>query len=185
MTLPVAILVGGLATRLRPVTDKIPKALVEVAGKPFVIHQLELLQRHALNRVVFCLGYLGEMVETTLGNGSRWGMELDYISDGERLLGTGGALHKAIPLLGKEFFVLYGDTYLDCDYAAVEEAFVASKKLGLMTVFRNANQWDRSNILFTDGRIIHYDKQNPTSEMQHIDYGLGILSAKIFENYKP
>jgi NDP-sugar pyrophosphorylase family protein len=183
MNLPVAILAGGKATRLRPLTEHIPKALVDVAGKPFVEHQLDLLKRHGFNRVVFCLGYLGEQVISALGDGGRWGMDLNYVFDGETLLGTGGALRRALPLLGEKFMVLYGDTYLDCDYAAVGAAFVASGKLGLMTVFRNANRWDRSNLLFVDGRIVRYDKQHPGPEMQHIDYGLGALQSKVFDVY--
>lgn len=183
MTLPVAILAGGLATRLRPLTARIPKALVDVAGKPFVEHQLDLLRRHGVKRIVLCVGYLGDMVEAALGDGSRWGIDLRYAFDGEMLLGTGGALHKALPLLGERFLVLYGDSYLDCDYAAVEEAFVASGKLGLMTVFRNADRWDRSNVVFTDGRIVRYDKRAPTPDMAYIDYGLGALQAKVFDAY--
>lgn len=183
MSLPVAILAGGPATRLRPLTERVPKALVDVAGKPFIEHQLELLHRHGFNRIVLCVGYLGEMVKAALGDGRRWGMDLNYVFDGETLLGTGGALRKALPLLGEKFLVLYGDTYLDCDYAAVGAAFVASGKLGLMTVFRNANRWDRSNLLFVDGRIVRYDKQHPDPEMQHIDYGLGALQAKVFDAY--
>ena len=115
MSLSVAILAGGLATRMRPVTEHIPKALLEVAGKPFAIHQLELLRQHAIRRVVFCVGYLGEQIQETLGDGSRWGMELGYVFDGPKLLGTGGALRQAVPALGDAFLVLYGDSYLECD----------------------------------------------------------------------
>src|SRR5580704_8005955 len=97
---PVAILAGGFATRLRPHTEKIPKALVELAGRPFIDHQLELLRRNRIRKVVFCLGYLGEMVERHLGDGSKLGMELRYSYDGEKLLGTGGALRRASDLLG-------------------------------------------------------------------------------------
>lgn len=183
MNLPVAVLAGGLATRLRPLTERIPKALVEVAGKPFVEHQLDLLRRHGVNRVVLCVGYLGEMVEAAVGDGSRWGIDVRYAFDGGTLLGTGGALRKALPLLGEEFLVLYGDSYLDCDYRAVEAAFIASGKLGLMTVFRNANRWDRSNVVFTDGRIVRYDKRAHTPDMAYIDYGLGALQAKAFDPY--
>ena len=183
MSLPVAILAGGLATRLRPLTNDIPKALVEVAGKPFIEHQLNLLRRHDLTHAVLCVGYLGEKVQAVLGDGGRLGMHLDYVFDGETLLGTGGALRKALPLLGKAFMVLYGDSYLECDYGAVANAFMARGKLGLMTVYRNAGQWDRSNILFADGRIVCYNKQHAAPEMQHIDYGLGVLQAKVFDNY--
>lgn len=183
MSLSVAILAGGTATRLRPLTERIPKALVDVAGKPFVRHQLELLHRHGYNRVVLCVGYLGEMIKAALGDGGGWGMNLSYVFDGERLLGTGGALRKAIPLLGEKFLVLYGDTYLDCDYAAVEAAFLKSGKPGLMTVLQNNNRWDRSNLFFVNGRIVRYDKRKPDSEMQYIDYGLGALQAKVLEGY--
>ncbi len=184
-TLPIAILAGGLATRLRPITSNIPKALVEVAGKPFVLHQLELLYQYEFKHIVLCVGHLGEMVQEALGDGAQWGMKIEYVFDGTPLLGTGGALRKALPLLGEKFLILYGDTYLRCDYSAVAKSFVTSEKQGFMTVFRNCNQWDRSNVLFSDDQIVNHNKQNPTAEMQHIDYGLGALQAKIFDNYSP
>lgn len=183
MSLPVAILAGGLATRLRPITERVPKALVEVAGKPFAEHQLELLCSHGLTDIVFCLGYLGEQVQARLGDGGRWGARIRYSFDGPRLLGTGGALINALPLLGDGFLVLYGDSYLECDYAAVERAFRASGRQGLMTVFRNGGELDRSNVLFQDGRILRYDKRNPSPDMQHIDYGLGALRASSLASY--
>jgi N-acetyl-alpha-D-muramate 1-phosphate uridylyltransferase len=183
VSLPVAILAGGLATRLRPTTKRIPKALVEVAGKPFAIHQLELLRRHNLTDVVFCVGYLGEQIQEALGDGGRWGMHLQYVFDGPTLLGTGGALRRALPLLGESFFVLYGDSYLECDYAVVKQAFRHSGKLGLMTVYCNNGLWDRSNVLFDRGHIIRYDKRQRTSDMRHIDYGLGALHARAFDGY--
>lgn len=185
MSLPVAILAGGLATRLRPITEKIPKVLMEVGGLPFAVHQLELLRRRGLKRVIFCVGFLGKMVQSTLGDGRQWGMELTYVFDGETLLGTGGALRQALPALGKAFFVMYGDSYLPCDYASAEQSFLASGKLGLMTVFRNAGKWDHSNVLFQNGRIICYDKQNPLPAMQYIDYGLGVLKSEALSPYKP
>ncbi len=183
MSLPVAILAGGLATRLRPITEKIPKSLVDVAGKPFAVHQLELLRRNGLTHVVFCVGHLGEQVQAALGDGSQWDMQLEYVFDGAKLLGTGGALRRALPLLGESFFVLYGDSYLNCDYQAIERAFLKSGKLGLMTVCRNDDQWDRSNVLYRDQQIVRYDKRERTPDMQHIDYGLGALRARIFDSY--
>jgi len=174
MSLPVAILAGGLATRLLPVTRQIPKSLVEVAGRPFAEHQIELLRRHGLTDIVFLVGYLGEMVRDALGDGARWGVNIQYGFDGPQPVGTGGALRAALPLLADPFFVLYGDSYLECDYAAIERTFVASGKRGLMTVCRNDNRWDRSNILFTSGRIVSYNKE-PHDDMRHIDYGLGVL----------
>lgn len=181
--LPVAILAGGLATRLRPITESIPKILVDVDGRPFAEYQIELLRTHGLTRIVLCVGYRGEQVQEVLGNGSRFGVDFQYSFDGPQLLGTGGALQRALPLLGEAFFVLYGDAYLLCPYEEIEQVFLDSQKLGLMTVFRNNNQWDRSNVLFKDGHIIHYDKKNETSDMQHIDYGLSILRAEVFEAY--
>lgn len=185
MSLPVAILAGGLAKRLRPLTQTTPKALIDVAGKPFIVRQIELLQRNGLTRIVLCLGYLGEQIQSALGDGRQLNVRLEYSFDGPALLGTGGALRKAARLLGESFFVLYGDSYLECDYAAVETAFLARKKLGLMTVYRNANRWDRSNILFADGTIRRYDKKNPSSDMEHIDYGLGVLHESALDPYPP
>jgi NDP-sugar pyrophosphorylase family protein len=181
--LPVAILAGGLATRLRPVTERIPKALVEVAGKPFVVHQLELLRARGVSRAVLCLGYLGEQVAAVVGDGRALGLEVACSYDGDRLLGTGGALRAALPLLGDRFLVLYGDSWLDCDYAAVAGAFVASGRLGLMTVFRNGGRWDESNVVFRDGRIVRYEKGVRDPEMEHIDYGLGALRAEALAPY--
>lgn len=183
MTLPVAVLAGGLATRLWPLTQTIPKSLVDVAGKPFAVHQVELLKRAGVGQIVYCIGYLGEMVREELGDGSRFGLRISYSEDGPRPLGTGGAMRRALPLLGPAFFVLYGDSYLRCEYGAVEEAFRASGKNGLMTVLRNEDRWDRSNVVFEEGRILRYDKKERDARMKHIDYGLGVLSAGVFDQY--
>ena len=181
--IPIAILAGGLATRLRPLTETIPKSLIEVAGEPFIFHQLRLLHRQGIRDVVLCVGHFGEMLEEAVGNGSRWGVSVQYSSDADRLLGTGGALKRAIPLLGERFLVLYGDSYLDEDFAAVERSFAESGKLGLMTVLQNGDLWDRSNVLFRNGRIEKYDKLHRTADMQHIDWGLGAFSATAFSAY--
>lgn len=174
---PVAILAGGLATRLRPITEKIPKALIHIADQPFLAHQLRLLRRAGIRKVVLCLGYRGELIEQEFGDGSIQGMKLSYSFDGPELLGTGGALKKAVPLLGQRFFVLYGDSYLPIDYTAPARSFLASRKLGLMTVFRNEGRWDTSNVWFEDGAIRSYSKKERTPAMKHIDYGLGILDS--------
>ena len=172
---PVALLAGGMATRLRPITQSIPKALVELAGKPFIDHQLELLRRNGIRKVVMCLGYRGEMVEQHLGDGSILGMDLKYSYDGEKLMGTGGAIRRAAHLLGEVFWVMYGDSYMDIDYRAVLADFASRDSLGLMTVLRNDNQWDRSNVVFRDGQLIRYDKKAQSPEMNYIDYGVGLL----------
>jgi NDP-sugar pyrophosphorylase family protein len=175
---PVAILAGGLAKRLRPITEAIPKALVTVAGSPFLAHQLRLLHSAGLRRIVICAGYLGEMIETEIGDGARFDLQIDYSFDGPRLLGTGGALKQALPLLGHRFFVLYGDSYLPIDYRSAALAFAGDDKAGLMTVYRNQDRWDASNVQFEAGQILRYDKKQRTPEMHHIDYGLGILRAE-------
>ena len=180
MSLPVAILAGGRATRLGPVAERVPKILLEIAGRPFAEHQIERLRAAGIERIVFCLGYLGEQVVEALGGGSRWGMTFNYVFDGEQPLGTGGALRLALPLLGEAFFVMYGDSYLECDYADVERRFRAGAMPGLMTVFRNDNRWDRSNVKYEDGRILRYDKHGNDASMHHIDYGLGILTPSAF-----
>jgi D-sedoheptulose 7-phosphate isomerase len=183
VSLPVAILAGGLATRLGEAARDTPKSLVDVAGKPFAARQLELLRERGVSDVVFCLGHLGDRVQAAIGDGSAYGLRVRYSSDGERLLGTGGALRKAMPLLGEAFLVLYGDSYLECDYQAVAAAFLASGRDGLMTVFKNDDRWDKSNVELSDGRIVRYDKVHRTSEMRHIDYGLGALKARALEKY--
>jgi NDP-sugar pyrophosphorylase family protein len=183
LDIPVAILAGGLATRLRPITEKIPKSLIPVAGKSFLAHQLELLQSRGIRRAVLCVGYLGEMIQREFGNGSAYGIRLDYSFDGPKLLGTGGAVKRALPLLGDEFFVLYGDSYLPVDYRPIAEFFRHSGKLGCMTVYRNEGLYDTSNVVFRDGEIAVYDKKNRPPEMRHIDYGLSLFKAAVFNLY--
>jgi len=178
---PVAILAGGLATRLRPITEKIPKSLVAVAGRSFLAHQIELLRDQGLRHLVLCVSYLGEMIQREFGDGSKWGVRLEYSFDGEQLLGTGGALRNALPLLGKRFFVLYGDSYLPIEFKPVAEFFQKSSKRGLMTVFKNDGLYDSSNVWFADGAIKIYDKQRRLPEMQHIDFGLSMFSAAAFD----
>lgn len=178
-TVPVALLAGGLATRLRPITEKIPKALVDIDGRPFIDHQLALLHRNGIRRVVMCLGYRGEMVQEHCGDGARYDMQLAYSFDGEKLMGTGGALKRAAHLLDDVFWVMYGDSYMDIDYRAVLDAFARSGAQGLMTVLRNGNRWDKSNVVFKNGKLVKYDKRNVTPEMDYIDYGVGILRRDV------
>jgi N-acetyl-alpha-D-muramate 1-phosphate uridylyltransferase len=182
MTLPVAILAGGLAARLRPLTEKIPKSLVEVAGEPFIIRQLDYLRRQRVRDVVLCIGYLGEMIKAVVGDGSRFGLTVSYSMDGPVLLGTGGALRRASPLLGEACFVLYGDSYLPVDFVAIEAEFWASSQPALMTVLYNEDRWDKSNVLFVDGKLLEYNKRAPRPDFQHIDYGLSIVRREILES---
>ena len=179
--LPLAILAGGLATRLRPITEKIPKSLLEVAGEPFIFHQLRRLKQQGISDVVLCVGYLGEMIEERVGDGKSFGLHVRYVYDGPRLLGTAGALKQALPLLGQAFFVLYGDSYLTCDYKSVQTVYEQSGKPALMTIFRNQGLFDNSNVIFEQGNIVCYDKKNKRPDMLYIDYGLGILQSKILK----
>ncbi len=178
--LPVAILAGGLATRLRPITEKVPKLLVEVAGEPFFSHQIRLLQSAGLTHLVLCVGYLGEKIVDLYGDGSKWGVKIDYAFDGPKLLGTGGALLAALPKLGDAFYVLYGDSYLPVDYRAVGDFFLRSGQPGLMTVYENHGRYDTSNVWFEHGTLRLYDKKNRLPQMHHIDYGLGVFRAAAF-----
>jgi NDP-sugar pyrophosphorylase family protein len=180
---PVAILAGGLATRMRPLTEQIPKALLEVAGKPFIVHQIDLLREHGITQIVMCIGFLGEMIQAEIGDGAALGVEIQYSPDGDKLLGTGGALKQALPLLGESFYVTYGDAYLETDYAAVAARFWEQERDGLMVVYRNENRWDASNVVYADGQIVRYDKVNRTPAMQYIDWGVGMLKASVFDAY--
>ena len=139
---PVALLAGGLATRLMPITAEVPKVLLPVAGKPFLYHQIELLKRQGIRKIVLCLGHLGEMVVDEIGDGTQLGVSILTSFDGEKQIGTGGAILRALPLLGREFFVLYGDAYLPISYAPVLKFFRQCQKSGLMTVYRNRGQYD-------------------------------------------
>jgi len=181
--LPVAILAGGMATRLRPITEKIPKLLVEVAGEPFFSHQLRLLKKNGLTKIVLCVGHLGDQIVQLYGDGSKWGVQIEYAFDGPKLLGTGGALIAALPKLGDAFHVLYGDSYLPIDYRAVGDFFRRSGRLGLMTVYENHGRYDASNVWFEGGAIKVYDKKNKAPQMQHIDYGLGVFRAAAFDGF--
>jgi len=179
--LPVAILAGRLATRLGPLACQTPKSLLDVAGRPFVHHQLQQLQSQGVHRVVLCLGHLAGRVVESIGDGSAFDLEVAYSFDGAEPRGTAWAIQGAPPLLGPPFLVLYGDSYLDCDYAAIQGAFEATGKLALMTVFRNEGEWDTSNVDFRNGPILAYDKAACTPAMRYIDYGLGVFDRRALE----
>ncbi|MBI3646673.1 MAG: NTP transferase domain-containing protein [Acidobacteriales bacterium] len=180
--LPVAILAGGRGTRLRPLTETLPKSLVELNGEPFIAHQLRLLRESGIDRVVLCVGILGQMIADFVGNGKSFGLDVQYSFAGSELLGTAGALKRALPVLGGQFFVLYGDSYLVCPYRDIEKSFLSCGKAALMTVFRNEGKWGSSNVEYADGRILAYDKTRSTPRMHHIDYGLGVFLDCAFKS---
>ena len=190
MTLRCLILAGGMATRMRPATEQIPKALLPVGGRPFADIQLEWLRRQGARRVVFSVGYRGEAIRAHVGNGSEFGLTVDYVDDGPVLLGTGGGVRRAVDadLVGDAFFVLNGDSYLTLDIAKVEEAFLDAGCPALMTVFHNRGRWDASNVLMVDGKIALYDKQRPEAhraEMDWIDYGLSVFRTDVIRQRIP
>jgi NDP-sugar pyrophosphorylase family protein len=157
--------------------------LVEVAGEPFIAHQLRYLKAQGISEVVLCTGYLGEMIEAVVKDGAAFGVNVKYSPDGEKLLGTGGALRQALPLLSEEFFVLYGDSFLPVDFKAVESDFHQSQQPALMTVLNNEDRWDKSNVIFKQGRLVEYNKVETKPDMHFIDYGLGVLKKSVLQAY--
>ncbi len=172
---PICILAGGLGTRLGERVRDTPKPLIEVAGEPFLLHQLRLLASHGANEIVLCVGYLGDLIEQRIG-AERFGLRILYSYDAPELDGTLGAIIRARPLLGERFLVLYGDTYLRIDYAAAVDGWRESGLPAMMTVLRNEGRWDTSNVVYANGHVLVYDKQRSLPGMQWIDYGLGGLT---------
>ena len=179
---PVIILAGGLATRLRPLTESIPKALILVNQIPFVSLQLKRLKAQNIKHIIFCLGYKGEMIEAYLKNQNNKNLKIEFFYDGDVLLGTAGAIRKIYHKLSPYFFVMYGDSYLLCSFLSVQKAFIKSQKKGLMTIYKNSNRWDKSNIAYEKGKILSYDKEKQTPKMHHIDYGLSVFSKEAFKH---
>ena len=178
------ILAGGMATRLRPVTQRIPKSLIDINGTPFIIHQLELIKKYGITEVVLCLGNLGQPIEKLIGSNFDTTVNIQYSYDGDELLGTGGAILKALPMLSDPFMVMYGDSYLDIDYIEILNYFNNFNKLGLMSVLKNQGKWDKSNIIFKEGKILKYDKMDDP-EFDCIDYGFSILRKDAFKDFLP
>ena len=183
-TMPsLALLAGGLATRMRPLTESVPKSLLRVSGEPFLAHQLRLLVEQGISNIVICCGYLGKQIEDFAGDGSRFGCIIRYSYDGDTLLGTGGALRGALPLLSASFFVMYGDSYLLANPMRAWRAFLVSGQTALMTVVKNDSKWDASNVEMQDGKILFYDKHNSTPRMRYIDYGLSLIEADVLRSW--
>lgn len=178
--IPCAILCGGLGTRLRPLTDHRPKSMVDVAGKPFLFHQLDLLKSQGVSDVVLCIGHLGHAIQGAVALGDQFGLNVRYSHDGAKSLGTAGALRKALPLLGDEFFVLYGDMYLECDYEAVYHAFKTHGKHSLMAVWQNNNRLSTSNVMLDGYNVMLYHKRVGSRLLDYIDYGLSVFKREVF-----
>ena len=182
--LPIAILAGGYATRLGSLTANTPKCLIEINGQPFVDWQLELLIENGYSDFVFCTSYKSDAVQEYLGDGSDRGARIQYSLDGDKQLGTGGAIQKALPKLGEKFGVIYGDSYLPTNYTAAEHFFLNSGSQALMTVYKNENQFDSSNVQFNDGKLIKYEKGSNSRQMHHIDYGMTFFREGAFRPWQ-
>lgn len=175
------ILAGGLGTRLRPITDSIPKSMMPILGKPFIRYQIELLKRNELRDIVLCVGYKAEQIIKFLGNGKKFGVSIVYSEDGAELKGTAGTLKNAEPLLEDEFFVMNGDSYLPINFSKPLETFRTNNKLALMVVYKNRDRYDRSNVAIEDQRVVRYDRDRKWPGMEYIDYGLGIFKKEVLE----
>ena len=182
MKLSLAILAGGLSKRLGQKTANNPKALTDVAGKPFISRQLNYLSNQGIKDIVICTAHLGNQIKDYVGDGSRYNLKVLYSDDGDKLLGTGGSIKKASQILGENFFILYGDSFLPINFSLVEKAYFQQKKPVLMTVFKNNGHWDKSNAYFKNKCVI-YNKQNPKKDMDYIDYGLSVVNNSIFDNF--
>ncbi len=176
----VAILSGGLGTRLGDLTKNRPKSLVKVQGKPFLEYQLALLKQAGITNIVLCTGYMGEQIKSQFGNGGKWGINIKYSSE-DKPLGTAGALKKAEALLEDTFFTMYGDSYLFLDFSHIMSYFESQKKLALMTVYKNYDRYDRSNTVVEGNLVKKFSKQEKTKDMVYIEYGANIFRKEVLE----
>ena len=171
------ILAGGLGTRLRPLTEKMPKPMIPVHGRPFLEYELILLKNHGIDDFILSVGYLAEQIENYFGDGKKHGVSIRYCHDGSNLLGPAGALKKATSVLDDYFFVTYGDAYLRLDYQRVMADFLRSDKLGLMVVYENRNKYGKSDVMVKDGYVVSYDKKGLGKKvaMTWINFGVSAL----------
>ncbi|MGC8550175.1 MAG: sugar phosphate nucleotidyltransferase [Acidobacteriaceae bacterium] len=175
-----ALLAGGRATRLYPLTATMPKSLVPVAGEAFLGHQLRWLCGQGVTDVVICCGHLAKPIREFAGDGERFGVRVRYSEDGACALGTGGAILHALPLLGERFLVMYGDSLLTASLGAMWKAFCEQGRPGMMAVYRNENRWDASNVEICGARVVRYAKGIRDACLTHIDYGVSAFRAGVF-----
>jgi NDP-sugar pyrophosphorylase family protein len=181
MIYPVVILAGGIGSRLGRLTKKTPKALIKVNGKPFIHYQLTLLSKQGIKKIILCIGHLGNKIKKFVGDGKKFNLEVKYSYE-KKLLGTGGAIKNAFSLIKKNFFIMYGDTYLPINFINVQNRYKRLKSNPLITVYKNQNNLDKSNVFFNGKRIV-YDKKNYLKKMKYIEYGLSIFNKKIFKYF--
>jgi N-acetyl-alpha-D-muramate 1-phosphate uridylyltransferase len=174
----VAVIAGGKGTRLFPLTKDLPKPMVPVNGKPFLEYEINLLKNNGISDFVFCVGYLGRVIQGYFGDGEELGVRIRYSFDGEKPLGVIGALKSAEPLLEESFFMTYADCYLRADYENAMRKFRNSGRLGLMFVYENRDKYGKSDVEVKDGYVVNYDKKNNTPNMTFINYGATALRKK-------
>jgi NDP-sugar pyrophosphorylase family protein len=183
------VLAGGLGRRMLPRTESLPKSLLPVAGRPFVDWQLAWLSAERVEHVVMSIGYRGDMIRRHLGNGSRFGLQISYVDDGDVPLGTGGALRLVVDqkLADPNFFVLYGDSYLPVTLSDVETSYFTQGAPVLMTVYRDLENLEHPNVVFDGAMVTRYEKGlvNPPAEMQYVDYGISVWQRKIVDSMVP
>lgn len=179
------ILAGGLGTRLRPLTETMPKAMTPVRGRPFLEYEIALLSAAGVTDLVLCVGYMGDAIERHFGGGSEHGVSIRYSRDGPGLIGPAGALKRAEPLLEEAFFVTYGDAYLRAPYREIMQALVSSKALGMMAVYENDNRLGRSDLVVEGGRVVRYDKKGAAEGMHWINFGVSALRRAALDLIPP
>lgn len=178
------VLAGGLATRMRPQTLRVPKSLLPVAGRAFVDWQLERLAQSGFDQVVMCVAHLGDQIRAHVGDGSRFGLRVAWSEEGPNLLGTAGAVRVALPLLAPEFLLTYGDSFLPFDYAAPLRVLGAHADCdGVLAIFKNDGQWDASNVHYSSGWVVRYEKGASDPAFDHIDYGAMALRRGVIEAF--
>ncbi len=176
----VAILAGGLATRLGDLTRNQPKSMVKIWGEPLLEYQLELLKRGGIKDIVLCVSHMGEQIERHFGNGREYGVNIKYSVE-DKLLGTAGALKKAETLLNDIFFTIYGDSYVFVDFPAAMRYFKSQKKLALMTVYKNYDRYDRSNTAVEGNLVKKFSKKEKTKDIIYIEYGANIFRKGVMK----
>jgi NDP-sugar pyrophosphorylase family protein len=157
--------------------------MLEIKGRPFIDYQLKWLKKSGITNIVLCVSHLGQKILEYVKDGSSYGLQVNYAWDGKKLLGTGGAVKNALPLLGKTFYVLYGDSFLSIDFREMYRTFQKSKKEALLSVYKNDDLWDKSNTVVENGNIIYHTKQKTDKRMKYIDYGASMLSVSVFDNH--
>ena len=171
---------GGLATRIRPLTNKIPKSMISIEGKPFLQYQIELLSCYGIKDIILCVGYMGEKIENCFENGNKYNTRIIYSYEKEKLLGTGGALKMTEPYLDEKFYLIWGDSYVRLNYKKMFDFHLKNSKNFdvTMAIFYNIRNFDKSNIVYKNGSIKKYDK-NSTDNMKYIDSGVMVLNKKL------